>query len=142
MCIRDRLRRVERKSYYKDLPKAIGRYKPANGYEQSLLSAMKEGLEFLSPERGIMEYGYDPFYEEEPDYLPMYLNRQIRVVYDCNDPVTDNLVDYYNSYSRETYDIIPVTTCDLSPETEELFRMDDYPERFFKWAEKFINITI
>ena len=126
------LRRVERKSYYKDLPKAIGRYKPANGYEQSLLSAMKEGLEFLSPERGIMEYGYDPFYEEEPDYLPMYLNRQIRVVYDCNDPVTDNLVDYYNSYSRETYDIIPVTTCDLSPETEELFRMDDYPERFFK----------
>ena len=64
------LRRVERKSYYKDLPKAIGRYKPANGYEQSLLSAMKEGLEFLSPERGIMEYGYDPFYEEEPDYLP------------------------------------------------------------------------
>ena len=34
------LRRVERKSYYKDLPKAIGRYKPANGYEQSLLSAM------------------------------------------------------------------------------------------------------
>ena len=136
------LRRVERKSYYKDLPKAIGRYKPANGYEQSLLSAMKEGLEFLSPERGIMEYGYDPFYEEEPDYLPMYLNRQIRVVYDCNDPVTDNLVAYYNSYSRETYDIIPVTTCDLSPETEELFRMDDYPERFFKWAEKFINITI
>lgn len=106
---------MERKSYYKDLPKAIGQYKPANGYEQSLLSAMKEGLEFLSPERGIMEYGYDPFYEEEPDYLPMYLNRQIRVVYDCNDPVTDNLVDYYNSYSRETYDIIPVTTCDLSP---------------------------
>lgn len=105
------LRRVERKSYYKDLPKAIGRYKPANGYEQSLLSAMKEGLEFLSPERGIMEYGYDPFYEEEPDYLPMYLNRQIRVVYDCNDPVTDNLVDYYNSYSRETYDRSPPVTC-------------------------------
>jgi hypothetical protein len=20
--------------------------------------------------------------------------------------------------------------------------MDDYPERFFKWAEKFINITV
>ena len=49
---------------------------------------------------------------------------------------------YYNSYSQETYDIIPVTTCDLSPETEELFRMDDYPERFLKWAEKFINITV
>ena len=30
---------------------------------------MKEGLEFLTPEHGIMEYGYDPFYEEEPDFL-------------------------------------------------------------------------
>ena len=72
------LRRVERKSYYKNLPKAIDRYKPKDGYEQSLLSVMKEGLEFLTPEHGIMEYGYDPFYEEEPDFLPMYLSKQIR----------------------------------------------------------------
>lgn len=92
---------------------------------------MKEGLEFLTPEHGIMEYGYDPFYEEEPDFLPMYLSKQIRVIYDCTDMITEYLTDYYNSYSQETYDIIPVTTCDLSPETEELFRMDDYPERFF-----------
>jgi len=35
------LRRVERKSYYKNLPKAIDRYKPKDGYEQSLLSVMK-----------------------------------------------------------------------------------------------------
>ena len=42
------LRRVERKSYYKNLPKAIDRYKPKDGYEQSLLSVMKEGLEFLT----------------------------------------------------------------------------------------------
>lgn len=56
--------------------------------------------------------------------------------------VTDYLVNCYNSHSRETYDIIPVTTLALSPETGELFRMDDYPERFFKWADKFINIII
>ena len=55
---------------------------------------------------------------------------------------TDCRVDYYNSCSRESYDIIPVTPLDLSPETGELFRMDDYPERFFKWADKFINIII
>ena len=66
---------------------------------------MKEGLDFLSPEHGIMQYSYDPFYEEEPECLPMYLWQQIRVVYDSNDMVTDYLVDYYNSYSRETYDI-------------------------------------
>ena len=76
---------------------------------------MKEGLEFLTPEHGIMEYGYDPFYEEEPDFLPMYLSKQIRVIYNCTDMITEYLTDYYNSYSQETYDIIPVTTCDLSP---------------------------
>lgn len=103
---------------------------------------MKEGLDFLSPEHGIMEYSYDPFYEEEPECLPMYLWQQIRVVYDSNDMVTDYLVDYYNSYSRETYDIIPATTLALSPETEKLFYMDDYPERFLQWADKFINIII
>ena len=119
-------------TYYKNLPKAIDRYKPKDGYEQSLLSVMKEGLEFLTPEHGIMEYGYDPFYEEEPDFLPMYLSKQIRVIYDCTDMITEYLTDYYNSYSQETYDIIPVTTCDLSPETEELFRMDDYPETNLK----------
>ena len=103
---------------------------------------MKEGLQFLSPKRGIMEYCYDPFYEEEPEFHPMYLYQQIRVIYDSYDMVTDYLVNCYNSHSRETYDIIPVTTLALSPETEKLFRMDDYPERFFKWADKFINIII
>ena len=136
------LRRVENKCYYKNLPKVLDRYEPKDGYEQSLVSLMKEGLEFLTPEHGIMEYGYDPFYEEEPDFLPMYLSKQIRVVYDCTDMITEYLSDYYNSYSQETYDIIPITTCELSPETEELFHMDDYPERFFRWAEKFINITV
>ena len=85
-------------------------------------------------------YGYDAYYSENPDFHPMYLQQQIRVVYDINDIVSEYLVDYYNSNSRETYDITPVTTCDLSSDTGELFRMDDYPERFFKWADKFINI--
>lgn len=87
-----------------------------------------------------MQYAYDAYYEENPDFHPMYLQQQIRVVYDTNDIVTDYLVDYYNSYSRETYDIVPITTFDLSPNTKELFRMDDYPERFFKWADEFINV--
>ena len=58
----------------------------------------------------------------------MYLQQQIRVVYDINDIISDYLVDYYNSYSRETYDITPVTALDLSPDTEELFSMDDRSE--------------
>lgn len=134
------LKRVETMSYYKDLPKALEKYAPQNDFERSIVGLMKEGLPFLSPEHGIMQYGYDTFYEEEPDFQPMSLQQQIRVVYDCNDMVTEYLVDYYNSNSRETYDIIPATTCALSPETDSLFIMDDYPERFFKWAEEFINI--
>lgn len=58
-----------------------------------------------------------------------------------DDMVSEYLVDYYNNNSQETYDIIPITTCALSPETDRLFIMDDYPERFFKWADEFINIV-
>ena len=136
------LARVEKQVLLQESADSHDRYEPQNDYERSLVSAMKEGLDFLSPEHGIMQYSYDPFYEEEPECLPMYLWQQIRVVYDSNDMVTDYLVDYYNSYSRETYDIIPATTLALSPETEKLFYMDDYPERFLQWADKFINIII
>lgn len=134
------LKSVESKSYYKDLAKALGSYTPQNGFERQPTDVMGRGLPFLAPERGIMEYGYDAFYSENPDFHPMYLQQQIRIVYDIDDVVSEYLVDYYNSYSRETYDIIPVTVRDLSPDTEELFRMDDYPERFFRWADEFINI--
>lgn len=135
------LKRVESKSYYKDLPKALESYAPQNGFEQSLVDVMIQGLSFLFSERGIMQYGYDAFYSENPDFPPMYLQQQIRVVYDLNDVVSEYLIDYYNGYSQETYDIVPTTVCDLSPDTEEVFRMDDYPERFFKWAGEFISIT-
>lgn len=134
------LKRVETKSYYKNLPKALEAYEPRNGFEQPLVDAMKRGLPFLTPERGIMQYGYDAYYSEDPDFHPMYLQQQIRVVYDINDVVSEYLVDYYNSYSRETYDITPVTVRDLSPDTGELFSMDDYPERFFRWADEFISL--
>lgn len=134
------LKRVGNKSYYKDLPKALEKYAPQNDFERSIVEVMKKGLPFLSPKHGIMQYGYDAFYEEEPEYQPMRLEQQIRVVYDTNDIVSEYLVDYYNSSRQETYDIIPITTCALSPETDRLFIMDDYPERFFKWADEFINI--
>lgn len=134
------LKRVESKSYYKNLPKALDAYNPRNGFERSLVNVMKRGMPFLTAERGIMEYGYDAFYSENPDFYPMYLQQQIRIVYDTEDVVSEYLIDTYNCYSRETYDIIPVTVFDLSPDTEETFSMDDYPERFFRWADEFINI--
>ena len=73
--------------------------------DRPMVDAMKRGLPFLTPARGIMQYAYDAYYSENPDFHPMYLQQQIRVVYDINDIVSDYLVDYYNSCSRETYDI-------------------------------------
>lgn len=61
---------MERKCYYKNLPKALDRYKARNDYERLLVSAMKEGLQFLSPERGIMEYCYDPFMRRNRSSTP------------------------------------------------------------------------
>ena len=138
--IRRLLQRVESTSYYKNLPAAIRRYSPQDGWEAVLLELMEEGLQFLFPEKPIMRYCYDPFFEEDPDYRPMDLDRQIRIAYDIHDIVTESLEEQYNSERMETYDLIPVTTMALSPETDSLFKMeDDYPERFFKWSDKFIN---
>ena len=68
--IRRLLQRVESTSYYKNLPAAIRRYSPQDGWEAVLLELMEEGLQFLFPEKPIMRYCYDPFFEEEPDYRP------------------------------------------------------------------------
>lgn len=45
------LRRVAAKSYYKDLPGAIGSYTPQNGFERQLVDAMRSGLPFHKTER-------------------------------------------------------------------------------------------
>ena len=138
--IRRLLRRVEKTSYYKNLPAAMRKYSPQDNWEAALLELMTEGLQFLRPEKPIMQYCYDPYFEEEPDYWPMGLDRQIRIAYDIHDIVTESLEEQYNSDRQETYDLIPVTTMEISPETDSLFKMDDdYPERFFRWADRFIN---
>ena len=134
------LDRVYRKSYYKNLPEAIDKYECRNGLEQELIALMRQGLEFVNPDKSIMSYAYDPWFDEEPEYYPKGLEQQIRVVYDCEDIMTEYLIDFYNSSRQETYDIIPITTFALSPETDKVFsREDNYPERFFRWADKFIN---
>lgn len=135
------LKLVRTKSYYKNLPKELERYEAKNDFERDLIKAMKEGLELIRPERSIMQYAYDPFFDENPDFLPMQLERQIRFIYDIHDGITASLEEYFNNCMQETYEIIPTTVCRLSPQTERLFCMDDYPERFFTWADKFIELT-
>ena len=38
---------------------------------------------------------------------------------------------------QETYALTPVTYRFLTPETDCLFQMDDYPERLSKWLARF-----
>lgn len=136
------LERVWRKSYYKNLPKAIERYVCRNDFEHGLVNLMKDGLEFLNPQKPITLYSYDPFFDDEPEYLPMELGQQIRVVYDCEDLLTEHLIDFFNSNRQETYEIIPVSTFEVTPDIDDVFRMEDtYPERFFRWADRFIHYT-
>lgn len=80
------LKRVESKSYYKNLPKALDTYEPQNGFEQPLVDAMKRGLPFLTPARGIMQYAYERYIEmKRVHYIDNYLlNPQ--------HPVTVNLI--------------------------------------------------
>ena len=135
------LQRVGSKSYYRNLPKKLAGYEAKNDFEQKLVDAMLEGLDFIIPGRTIMQYAYDPFFDEEPDFSPIYLEQQIRFIYDAHDGITSSLVDFFNNSLQESYEIAPATVYKLSPETEKLFFMDDYPERFFRWADKFIQLT-
>ncbi|WP_028896236.1 hypothetical protein [Prevotella sp. HUN102] len=136
------LRRVEGKSYHRNIVRALQRYVPQNEDERLLLDSMKEGCEFLFPRKALMDYQYDPFYEEEPEFLPMPLQSQVRVVYDTDDIISEALVNDYNYNEPYSYSIVPTETLALSPDTEKPFTMDDdYPERFFQWADSFIDIT-
>lgn len=84
-----------------------------------------------------MQYGYDWAYERSPDFPPIDLDCQIMLAYSNNDALTENMECYFNSDYRETYAITPVTSMYLTPETDRLFRMDDYPERLSGWMERF-----
>ena len=139
-AIREKLRRIETKSYYKNLPRAVRTYEPANDYERKLIELMSEGLQFIGTDTpSIMHYSYDPLDEEEPDVTPIGLDRQIRIIYDSRDRFTEMLEETFNCDQRETYTFSPISSLELSPESESLFKMDDYPDRFFRWADKFIS---
>ncbi|MCM1108011.1 MAG: hypothetical protein NC388_03015 [Clostridium sp.] len=132
--------RIDRRCYHGDIREALDGYMPADNREKALIDAMRDGLQFLNPARPIMDYGYDPFHEEERDFHPIRLERQICMVYDTDDIVVNTLISFLNGDYEESYEILPVSTVNLSPETETVFRIeDDYPERFFQWADRFIH---
>lgn len=134
------LQRIERRSYYKNLPRALGKHAPADAVEQRLLELMSEGMQFIGEGKpSIMDFAYDPDFEESPDFYPIQLDRQIGLIYTVDDMVVDQMIGYLNDSVQESYEIVPTTVRYLTPETDRLFTLDDYSTRFFRWADRFIT---
>lgn len=138
--IHRRLQRVERRRYYKNLPRAFKKHVPADAVEQSLLKLMTEGLQFIGKDKpSVMDFAYDPHFEESPDFYPIRLDQQINLVYTIDDMFIEEMIAYLNDTIQESYEIVPTTVLYLTPETECLFTPNDYSTRFFFWADRFIT---
>ncbi len=135
------MERIDTKCYHKSLATILDNYIPNNEFEKELIELFKEGLQFIGKDKpAIMSYGYDPLDDEERDYHPVDMERMIRIVYDLDDFVTEWMMDWANNELREAYDISPATTVILSPDTDQLFTMDAYPDKFYIWFDKICTL--
>ena len=134
------LKRREGKPFCVRLEDKIRECRTETKRERDLLGLVSEGLELITPDSPcLIRYYYDWAYEKEPDFPPVGLDTQIMLAYSNNDMLAENMESYFNSDCRETYTITPVTYMYLTPETDRLFRMDDYPERLSKWMQRFMQ---
>ena len=134
------LKRMEGKPFCVRLEDKIRECRTEAKRERDLLGLVSEGLELITPDSPcLIQYYYDWAYEKEPDFPPIGLDTQIMLAYSNNDMLAENMESYFNSDCRETYTITPVTYMYLTPETDRLFRMDDYPERLSKWMQRFMQ---
>lgn len=119
----------------------IRKYHTKKNYERALLEQLTEGTAYISHgSPSIMQYSYDWAYEEAPDFRPVGLETQIMVTWSVKDAMNDEMESYFNSDYQESYVITPVTTFHLTPDTEKPFSMDDFPERFSHWLERFTKL--
>ncbi len=134
------MERMGKRKFCTDLGKEIQQYHTKKNNELELLKLITEGMGFISPDSpGIMQYYYDWAYKESPDFQPAGLDVQIMLTWSIYDDMTSEMESYFNSECQEAYAITPVTTLYLTPETDRLFTMDDFPERFGKWLDSFIE---
>jgi len=139
--IHELMQSIYNKSYCKNLSLALKKYVPNNDFERQMVDVFTEGLQFIGKNKpSIMSYGYDPLYDEDRDYYPVEMDRIIRVVYDLEDFVSEFLMEYTNNELNESYDISPATFYIITPNTSKPFSMDQYPDNFFKWFDKFSTL--
>ena len=134
------LKRMKGRSFCSEFEKRMEEYHTGKKNEQKLLELIKEGLAFIAPGSPcIMRYYYDWAYEESPDFRPAGLEVLVMLTYSVNDSLSKEMVAYFNSDCQESYAITPVTTLYMTPETNKLLCMEDYPEKLADWLERFID---
>lgn len=132
-------KRMYGKAFCTNLEKRLDAYKPQKKSEKKLIDLVKEGMTFMGKDVPcIMDYQYDWINEKEPDFLPATLDAQILLVYSSNDDISEETRNIFNSDMQESYNFTPVTTLFLTPETDRIFKADDFPERFADWFSRFV----
>lgn len=134
------IHRMNGKKFCANLAREIQNCQPEKKNEKALLNLITEGRTFIASDSpSIMQYYYDWAYEESPDYRPIELDTQIMITHSVNDEMMDEMGSYFNSECQESYVITPVTTFYLAPETNRIFKMDNFPERLSRWLNRFLK---
>ena len=141
--IHRKLCRMYSRAFCRNLEERIRNCNPSNDKERRLLGLIAEGMSLISKDSPhIMNYDYDFASEKERDFNPPPLEYQILLTYSITDTVAKDLESCFSTDCQETYNQTPVSFTFITPETEELFRPDNYPERFSRWFEKFVEHVI
>lgn len=138
--IHKKLSRMHSRAFCRNLEEHIRNCEPSTEQEKMLLELIGEGMSLISENSPhIMNYDYDYASDKGRDFDPPPLESQILLAYALMDEVTKDVENCFSCECQETYNQTPVSFTYITPETEELFRPGDYPERFSRWFGKFIR---
>ena len=138
--IHRKLCRMHSRAFCRNLEEHIHNYNPSSNKEKRLLELITEGMSLIAKDSPyILNYDYDYASEKERDFEPPPLEYQILLTYSITDTVTKDMESCFSTDCQETYNQTPVSFTFITPETEKLFRPENYPERFSKWFEKFVE---
>lgn len=71
--------------------------------------------------------------------MPVGLECQILLAYSLDDAVAEEVMQAFSADVHEGYNLTPVTRLFITPETDKVFKEDDFPERFTKWFYNFVG---
>lgn len=133
-------KRMDGRAFCMDIEKALDSCNPESEAEQTLLGLIKDGLMLIGKGKpSIMDYEYDWAKEEDPDIMPVGLECQILLAYSLDDTVAEEVMQAFSADVHEGYNLTPVTRLFITPETDKVFKGDDFPERFTKWFYNFVG---